>query len=43
MVLKKKDKARILIGDFALYWSIWTYRNSIVFGKEKSTNVLHVI
>jgi hypothetical protein len=41
--LNKKDKDHIRIGISAIYWSIWTSRNDIVFNKQKGTNFLQVI
>jgi hypothetical protein len=33
--VNKNDKAYIWIGISAIYWSIWTYRNDIIFNKQK--------
>jgi hypothetical protein len=33
--VKKNDKSRIRIGVLALWWSIWTSRNEIIFNRHK--------
>jgi hypothetical protein len=35
--MPKDDKAIIRIGVSTLCWSIWTYRNNIIFNKQNDT------
>jgi hypothetical protein len=37
--IPETDKTRIRIGVLALCWSIWIYRNNIIFNKQKDTNI----
>jgi hypothetical protein len=39
----KTDKKKIRIGVSAIYWSIWTSRNDIIFDRNAGTNFLQVI
>jgi hypothetical protein len=41
--LDRINKARIRVGVSALCWSIWNFRNNIIFNGKESTNFLQVI
>jgi hypothetical protein len=39
----KTDKQKSRIGVSAIWWSIWTSRNDIIFNRNDGTNFLQVI
>ena len=41
--VEKKTKAQIRVGTCALVWSLWNYRNDIIFNKRANTNFFQVI
>ena len=41
--VEKKTKAQIRVGTCALVWSLWNYRNDIIFNKHANTNFFRVI
>jgi hypothetical protein len=36
-------KRKILVGVAAMFWSIWLYRNDIIFNKKSITSFMQVI